>query len=75
MFPKHYILFCFHPFRNPYDLGWLGNFKEAFDAHGRFWMVSWMMPSRQRKRGSGFLPPRRPKASSAIEATDNENGV
>ena len=58
-----------HPHSNPYDLGWVGNFREAFDAHGRLWMLTWMLPSRRRKRGSGFQPPRRPKArASALAA-------
>jgi len=57
--------------RNPYDLGWVENFKEAFDAHGKFWVVTWMVPSRQKKRGSGFLPPRRPKPQPDKAVTDD----
>lgn len=61
--------------RNPYDLGWVENFKEIFDAHGRLWMITWMVPSRQRKRGSGFLPPRRMKAPAMVAADeDDEQG-
>ncbi len=49
---------------NPYHLGWLRNFQETFDVHGRVWWLMWMMPSLKRKRGLGY---RLPKRESAVE--------
>ena len=48
--------------RNPFDLGWAGNWRETFDAQGRLWALTWMLPSRRKKQGLGYMPPRRPKA-------------
>jgi hypothetical protein len=42
-----------------YHLGALANFREAFDAHGALWWITWMLPSRRRKRGNGYRLPRR----------------
>ncbi|KAK9817247.1 hypothetical protein WJX72_011804 [[Myrmecia] bisecta] len=41
---------------NLYDLGPKRNFQETFDARGRWWWVTWLLPSVARKQGSGATP-------------------
>mmetsp|Transcript_7409 Transcript_7409/g.12778 ORF Transcript_7409/g.12778 Transcript_7409/m.12778 type:complete len:307 (-) Transcript_7409:672-1592(-) len=43
---------------NPYNLGAKRNFQEAFEAHGRWWWLTWMLPSSKQKQGRGWSPPR-----------------
>ena len=57
-----------HPHSNPYNLGAVGNFKETFDVTGRFWMLTWMLPSMKRKRGLGYKLPKRSRTMDVAEA-------
>ena len=51
--------------RNPYDLGALANFKEAFDVQEtRLWWIRWCLPSLKPKRGNGYRFLRRRGSSS-----------
>ncbi|KXZ45228.1 hypothetical protein GPECTOR_57g518 [Gonium pectorale] len=42
---------------NPYDLGRVANWQEAFDVRGRWWWLAWMLPTRRRKLGNGYVLP------------------
>ncbi|KAG2483508.1 hypothetical protein HYH03_017618 [Edaphochlamys debaryana] len=42
---------------NPYHLGAGANWRETFDAHGRWWWLTWMAPRRRRKLGNGYVLP------------------
>eukprot|EP00798_Chlamydomonas_sp_ICE-L_P005203 gene5203-18430_t len=57
--------------RNPYDLGAIENFKETFDAHGRFWWITWCLPSTRKKRGNGYMIVQRQVAYAPRESLDN----
>lgn len=53
---------------NPYNLGPLGNFQETFDAHGKLWWLTWMMPTRRQKKGLGYKLPKRTRAEALASA-------
>jgi hypothetical protein len=43
-----------HTWRNVHDLGMARNWQERFDARGRFWMITWLLPRLAPHRGCGF---------------------
>ncbi|PNW85739.1 hypothetical protein CHLRE_03g207502v5 [Chlamydomonas reinhardtii] len=42
---------------NPYHLGAVANWQETFDVRGRWWWLAWMLPTRRRKLGNGYVLP------------------
>lgn len=44
-------------FVNAFNLGPKRNWQEAFDVHGRWWWLTWMLPSNAPKRGNGVVLP------------------
>lgn len=42
---------------NPYHLGGVANWKETFDVRGRWWWLLWLLPTRRRKLGNGYVLP------------------
>lgn len=43
--------------RNPFDLGPKRNWQERFDAHGRWWALSWLCPRLTPRSGNGCQGP------------------
>jgi hypothetical protein len=39
---------------NPYHLGPAANWMETFDVWGRWWWLTWTLPTRRRKLGNGY---------------------
>ncbi len=44
-------------FVNAFDLGFKRNWQECFDAHGKLWWLTWMLPQTKPKRGNGVILP------------------
>ncbi|GFR40850.1 hypothetical protein Agub_g1500 [Astrephomene gubernaculifera] len=53
---------------NPYHLGAGANWRETFDVHGRWWWLAWVLPTRRRKLGNGYVLPQVDPGGSLLGA-------
>jgi hypothetical protein len=53
--------------RNVHDLGPARNWQERFDAQGRWWMLTWLLPRLGRHRGNGCQLPVAPGAQAYLD--------
>lgn len=48
----------------PFNLGWVENWKQAFDVTGGFWWCRWILPPTRPRHGNGYCFPHNKLATS-----------